>query len=75
LGGLLTLAKRFWKEYDRVVCVLKGVSALFADRLFVEVIMRRHSVHKGRSARKFRLQVGRTKVANMRGPMRGGFRF
>lgn len=37
--------------------------------------MRRHSVHKGHSARKFRRQVGRTKIANMRGPMRGGFRF
>ncbi|WNK13384.1 MAG: hypothetical protein [Microvirus sp.] len=37
--------------------------------------MRRHSVNKGRSARKFRGQVGRTKAANMRGPMRGGFRF
>lgn len=37
--------------------------------------MRRHSVNKHRSARKFRGQVGRTKSANMRGPMRGGFRF
>ena len=37
--------------------------------------MRRHAVHKGHSARKFRRQVGRTKAANMRGPMRGGFRF
>ena len=40
-----------------------------------EVIVRRHSVNKSRSSRKFRNQVGRTKVANMRGPMRGGFRF
>lgn len=37
--------------------------------------MRRHPVNKSRSARKFRGQVGRTKVANLRGPMRGGFRF
>lgn len=38
-------------------------------------IMRRFSVNKSRSSRKFRKQVGRTKAANMRGPMRGGFRF
>lgn len=37
--------------------------------------MRRHSVNKSKSARKFRGQVGRTKSANLRGPMRGGFRF
>lgn len=37
--------------------------------------MRRFGVNKGRSARKFRKQVGRVKAANMRGPMRGGFRF
>lgn len=37
--------------------------------------MRRHAVNKSRSAKKFRKQVSRTKVANMRGPMRGGFRF
>jgi len=37
--------------------------------------MRRHSVSKYRSARKFRKQVAHTKVANLRGPMRGGFRF
>lgn len=37
--------------------------------------MRRHGVNKGHSARKFRRQVGRTKAVNMRGPMRGGFRF
>lgn len=37
--------------------------------------MRRSPVNKSRSARKFRGQVGRTKAANMRGPMRGGFRF
>lgn len=42
---------------------------------FKEIIMRRHPVNKSRSARKFRNQVGRTKAANMRGPMRGGFRF
>lgn len=35
----------------------------------------RKSVSKGRSARKFRSQVSRTKAANMSGPMRGGFRF
>jgi len=37
--------------------------------------MRRHAVSKSRSSHKFRRQVGRTKAANMRGPMRGGFRF
>ena len=37
--------------------------------------MRRHPVNKHRSAKKFRKQVGHTKAANMRGPMRGGFRF
>jgi len=37
--------------------------------------MRRYGVNKGRSARKFRHQAGRTKIANLRGPMRGGFRF
>ena len=37
--------------------------------------MRRHSVNKRHSAGKFRKQVGRTKSANLRGPMRGGFRF
>lgn len=37
--------------------------------------MKRFPVNKHRSARKFRSQSGRTKAANMRGPMRGGFRF
>jgi len=37
--------------------------------------MRRSFVNKHKSARKFRSQVGRTKIANMRGPMRGGIRF
>lgn len=37
--------------------------------------MRRIPVNKHRSARKFRRQVGKTKAANMRGPMRGGYRF
>lgn len=37
--------------------------------------MRRHAVNKYHSARKFRHQVAHTKAANMRGPMRGGFRF
>lgn len=37
--------------------------------------MRRNRVNKRRSASRFRKQVGRTKSANMRGPMRGGFRF
>ena len=40
-----------------------------------EVFMRRHSVNKHHSSRKFRRQVGRVKAANMRVPMRGGFRF
>ena len=35
----------------------------------------RHAVSKGKSARRFRSSVGRTKAANMNGPMRGGFRF
>ena len=35
----------------------------------------RHPVNKRRSARRFRKQAGRTKAANMRGPMmRGGTR-
>lgn len=35
----------------------------------------RHSVSKGRSAAKFRRNVGRTKKANLRiTPMRGGWR-
>ncbi|WNK14344.1 MAG: hypothetical protein [Microvirus sp.] len=37
--------------------------------------MRRYSVNKHKSARKFRHQVSRTKAANLRGPMRGGIRF
>nr|QJB20107.1 MAG: hypothetical protein [Microvirus sp.] len=37
--------------------------------------MRRYSVNKHKSAKKFRGQVGRTKSANLRGPMRGGIRF
>ena len=37
--------------------------------------MRRIPVNKHSSSRRFRSQVGRTKAANMRGPMRGGFRF
>lgn len=37
--------------------------------------MKRFSVNKGRSARKFRGQVSRTKYANVKaGPMRGGIR-
>lgn len=37
--------------------------------------MRRHSVNKGRSARKFRKNVSRTKAINIKpGPMRGGIR-
>ena len=37
--------------------------------------MRRHPVNKSKTAHKFRGQVARTKAANLRGPMRGGFRF
>jgi uncharacterized Fe-S cluster-containing MiaB family protein len=37
--------------------------------------MRRYSVNKGKSAKQFRKQVSRTKVANLRSnPMRGGWR-
>lgn len=36
--------------------------------------MRRNSVSKGRSARKFRGAAGRTRAANMIRPMRGGWR-
>lgn len=50
-----------------------AVSALVLNTL--EIVMKRHAVNKFKSARKFRHQVGKTKVANMRGPMRGGFRF
>lgn len=35
----------------------------------------RHSVHKGRQAKKFRKNVSRTKAANLSvNPMRGGWR-
>lgn len=38
-------------------------------------MLRRRGVSKGKSARKFRRQVSRTKSANLRGaPMRGGWR-
>lgn len=37
--------------------------------------MRRIPVNKHKSARTFRSQAGRTKIANLNGPMRGGFRF
>lgn len=47
-----------------------------AHKYFLEVfIMRRYSVNKHHSARKFRKHVGKAKVANFRGPMRGGIRF
>jgi len=37
--------------------------------------MRRYSVNKMKSAKKFRKQVSKTKVANLRSnPMRGGWR-
>jgi len=37
--------------------------------------MRRYSVNKGQSARKFRANSAHTKAANLRGnPMRGGIR-
>lgn len=36
--------------------------------------MRRFGVSKRRSARKFRKNVSHTKHANMRSPMRGGWR-
>lgn len=37
--------------------------------------LRRHGVHKGRSARSFRRSAGRTKAPNVSGaPMRGGWR-
>ncbi|AGT39915.1 hypothetical protein [Marine gokushovirus] len=37
--------------------------------------MRRYNVNKGKSAKKFRKQVSKTKVANLRSnPMRGGWR-
>lgn len=36
--------------------------------------VRRGSVNKGRSARKFRRNVGRTKMLNYRTVMRGGYR-
>jgi len=34
----------------------------------------RYRVNKSKSARKFRRQVGKTKAANIIGPMRGGIR-
>lgn len=36
--------------------------------------LRRSQVNKSGSARKFRSQAGRTKAANIAGPMRGGIR-
>jgi len=36
--------------------------------------MRRHSVNKYKSARKFRRHLGRTKAINLSGPARGGIR-
>lgn len=37
--------------------------------------LKRHSVHKGKAARKFSKGAGRTKAANVQaGPMRGGIR-
>lgn len=38
-------------------------------------IMRRYRVNKSKSARHFRHQVATVKSANLRSPMRGGFRF
>lgn len=35
----------------------------------------RRGVNKGRSSRRFRKNVGRTKIANLNGPNRGGYRF
>lgn len=35
----------------------------------------RYGVNKGRSAKRFRRNVSRTKGANMNGPNRGGYRF
>lgn len=43
-------------------------------QLTKEIVMYRSHVNKGRSAAKFRHNVGRTKVINMRGLMRGGHR-
>ena len=37
--------------------------------------MRRYRVNKSKSARHFRHQVATVKSANLRSPMRGGFRF
>lgn len=36
--------------------------------------LKRKSVHKGKSASKFRKNVRKTKAANFAGPMRGGIR-
>lgn len=36
--------------------------------------VRRARVRKSRSAKKFRKQVGRTKMVNLTSPMRGGIR-
>lgn len=36
--------------------------------------LKRRPVDKSKSARKFRANTGKTKAANMRGPMRGGYR-
>lgn len=42
---------------------------------FKEIFMHRYPVNKGKSAHKFKSNVGRTKSINMKGaPMRGGIR-
>jgi hypothetical protein len=38
-------------------------------------VLKRKPVHKKHSAKQFKHHVAHTKAANMRGPMRGGFRF
>lgn len=60
------LYKLQWQVYSFITC------CCFC--FFKEIVMRRSSVSKGRSVRKFRRQAGRTRAANVVAPMRGGWR-
>lgn len=64
---------------DQFSLDVTGPGDTFGSPFFVHflkgVFMRRYSVRKSSSARKFRANVGRTKAANVApAPMRGGYR-
>lgn len=51
------------------------LSPAYAGLFFGDLTMHRNFVNKGKSAKRFRRQVGKTKSINMKaGPMRGGIR-